>query len=68
MPTGTGAAATEPLDPVCAFHGKRRSEHVCLYCCLCFCNLTPEACWVDGEGQKWDICIECGDAQLAAQL
>jgi len=32
----------KPLDPVCAFHGKRASEHFCLYCCLCFETLAPE--------------------------
>ena len=49
------------IDPVCILHGKRRSEHVCLYCCLCFKDLTPETCWADEDGQKWDICVECGE-------
>lgn len=48
------------IDPVCAFHGKRRSEHICLYCCLCFETLTPDECWADEDGQKWDLCIPCG--------
>ncbi len=43
------------LDPVCIFHGKRRSEHECLVCCICFKNLTVETCY---NGQ--DICEECG--------
>lgn len=47
------------IDPVCFFHGKKRSEHECLYCALCFRNLTPEECWVDDTGQKWDVCVEC---------
>jgi hypothetical protein len=47
------------FDPVCAFHGKKASEHLCLYCCLCFKTLTPEECWVDEEGQRWDICVPC---------
>lgn len=44
------------FDPVCAMHGKRRSEHVCLYCCICFTDLTPDECATDSEGQKWDAC------------
>jgi hypothetical protein len=44
------------VDPVCLFHGKRRSEHRCLYCCICFWPLTPEECAVDSDGQKWDVC------------
>ena len=50
-------------DPVCAFHGKHWSEHEggrCLYCCQCFRTLTPEECWADESGQKWDICEDCG--------
>lgn len=47
------------LDPVCVFHGKRASEHACLYCCLCFRDLTPEECWEDEQGQKWDVCQAC---------
>ena len=49
------------IDPVCVFHGKRWSEHVCLYCCLCFETLTPEECFVNGDGVKWDMCRECGE-------
>jgi hypothetical protein len=47
------------IDPVCLFHGKRRSEHEggrCLFCGICFDTLTPEECWEDAEGQKWDVC------------
>jgi hypothetical protein len=47
------------IDPVCLFHGKRLSEHVCLYCCLCFMTLTPEQCYEDAERQKWDVCVPC---------
>jgi hypothetical protein len=47
------------FDPVCVFHGMRRSEHVCIVCQLCFSTLTPEECWEDEEGQKWDICKPC---------
>lgn len=52
-----------PVDPVCAFHGLRESEHVggrCLFCCICFETLTPEGCWQDEHGQKWDMCVPCG--------
>lgn len=54
------------IDPVCAFHGLRASEHEhgrCLYCCLCFDQLTPAECWADADGVKWDICVPCGVAQ-----
>ena len=49
------------IDPVCLHHGKRMSEHEggrCLYCCICFNTLTPERCWADEDGQKWDLCQE----------
>lgn len=54
------------LDPVCLFHGKRHSEHHCLYCCLCFKTLTPEECSVDEDGVKWDVCVECAEYEKAA--
>jgi len=53
---------TQPLgiiDPFCAHHGKRLSEHEggrCLYCCICYKELTPEECVVDIAGDKWDVC------------
>lgn len=47
------------IDPVCLVHGKRRSEHLCLYCCLCFNPLTPETCHVNDEGKKEDVCEDC---------
>ena len=47
------------FDPVCLVHGKRMSEHVCLYCCLCFKSLTPEECNVREDGTKEDVCKEC---------
>ena len=49
------------IDPYCAHHGKRMSEHeggFCLYCCICFKPLTPDECATDDEGQKWDVCRE----------
>ena len=48
-----------PIDPVCLAHGLRASEHEhgrCLYCCICFKQLTPMTCAVDEDGQKWDVC------------
>ena len=54
------------LDPVCAFHGLRASEHEfgrCLYCCLCFRTLTPDECWANEAGQKFDVCVPCGEAE-----
>jgi hypothetical protein len=47
------------LDPVCAIHGKRWSEHDggrCLYCCICYRPLTHDECAVDGDGDRWDVC------------
>ena len=58
------------IDPVCAFHGKRRSEHICLYCCLCFDPLTPEQCSINAEGEREDVCVPCAKfeaKQLAAR-
>lgn len=50
------------IDPFCAFHNKRWSEHEggkCLYCCLCFSTLTPDECYVDPNGTRWDVCVPC---------
>lgn len=47
------------LDPVCAFHGKRWSEHEggrCLYCCMCFETDPPTGWATDSEGTTWDVC------------
>jgi hypothetical protein len=46
-------------DPVCVIHGKRRSEHDCLYCCLCFKTLTVEECHVLPDGTREDVCVDC---------
>jgi hypothetical protein len=54
------------VDPVCLIHGKRRSEHNCLYCCLCFRTLTPDECWEDENDIKWDVCIECAKLEELA--
>lgn len=50
---------TLPIDPVCLLHGVRRSEHVCLYCCLCYRDLTYEECHLLPDGSREDICNEC---------
>lgn len=47
------------IDPVCLVHGKKMSEHDCLYCCLCFKPLTPEQCTMGTSGFKEDVCAEC---------
>lgn len=51
------------IDPVCAFHGKRRSQHECLYCCVCFAQLTRAECWLDEDGAAWDLCEPCGQQE-----
>ena len=53
------------FDPVCAMHGKRRSEHVCLYCCQCFKDLTPEECSVNSVGTRVDVCVPCAEHEAA---
>lgn len=52
------------IDPVCIIHGKKMSEHNCLYCCLCFKSITPSECWTNEKGQKENICIACAKAEL----
>ena len=47
------------IGPTCAFHGRLWSEHVCLYCCLCFRTLTVEECHLRSDGQREDVCNEC---------
>lgn len=47
------------MDPFCLFHGKRRSEHLCLYCCLCFENLTEEQCNRTEDGKLENVCVPC---------
>lgn len=47
------------IDPVCIIHGKKRSEHECLYCCLCFAALTLDKCSLNKGGEKQDVCIDC---------
>lgn len=47
------------IDPVCIMHGKRWSQHDCLYCCICFKDLTIEECHELSDGTKEDVCNEC---------
>ena len=51
------------FDPVCAFHGKRKSERDCLYCCLCFETITPEQCATEPDGTRVDVCTSCYDQE-----
>lgn len=51
------------FDPVCAFHGKRASEHQCLYCCLCFRTIEPEEFHRLPDGTREDVCDECAAAE-----
>jgi len=51
------------IDPVCLIHGKKKSEHVCLYCCLCFKSLTLEECNINKEGHREDVCVECAEEE-----
>jgi hypothetical protein len=54
------------IDPVCLVHGKRLSEHDCLYCCLCFVSLTPEECHIGPDGRREDVCNECAELEARA--
>jgi len=57
---------TVPIDPVCVMHGIARSKHLCLYCCLCFEDLTENDCYVDYNGDKWDVCKPCAKKEAEA--
>lgn len=59
--TNVGGTGEEPIDPVCLAHGKKMSEHQCLFCCMCFKDLTPEECNVLPSGDKEDVCKECAE-------
>ncbi len=57
-----------PIDPVCLLHGRKWSEHEhgrCLYCCLCFTELTLETCATTVDGDKTDVCVPCYEMELA---
>jgi hypothetical protein len=53
----------DTFDPVCLIHGKRKSEHHCLYCCLCFKSLTVEECHLLSDGTREDVCNECAEME-----
>ena len=59
------SSGTLVYDYVCLFHGKKLSEHFCLYCCLCFKTMTLDECNVNEEGKKEDICKECATREKA---
>lgn len=56
------------IDPVCLVHGKKKSKHLCLYCCLCFKPLTPEECNVRDNGQKEDVCKPCAKKERTQNM
>lgn len=49
------------IDSVCLLHGKPRSEHLCLFCCLCFKDLTIEECHKLEDGSIEDVCNDCAE-------
>jgi hypothetical protein len=52
-----------PIDITCSMHGRKRSEHMCLFCCLCFEDLTPEECNVRDNGALEDVCKPCAEEE-----
>jgi hypothetical protein len=54
---------SENVNAVCLIHGKKYSEHDCLYCGLCFKPLTVEQCAYLPDGKREDVCIECAMAE-----
>lgn len=54
---------TYQIDPVCLFHGKKASEHICLYCCLCFDTLTLEQCFINEQNRREDVCKKCAEQE-----
>jgi hypothetical protein len=55
------ADASSSHDPVCVFHGKKRSEHNCVVCCLCYRDLGLADCHVLLDGLKENVCHACAD-------
>jgi len=53
------------MSSVCLLHGKEISEHQCLYCCLCYRDLTEDECHVLDSGEREDVCNECASKELA---
>lgn len=55
------------IDPTCLIHGLKKSEHLCLYCCLCFKSLTPDECSRDDDGIAQDVCVPCWEEEKQAE-
>lgn len=53
------------VDPVCLRHGLPLSQHSCLYCTLCFEDLTPEQCNVCADGTRENVCKACAEQEAA---
>jgi hypothetical protein len=57
----TGQAAQAPVRLCC---GQRHAGAVCpdglVMCCICFSRFPPAGLYVDGHGDRWDICRACG--------
>ena len=63
--SGCRAQCAFVIDPVCLFHGKRKSEHECIVCCICYRTLTFEECHVMPDGEREDVCNECAAKEAA---
>lgn len=50
-------------DVTCVMHGRKKSEHLCLFCCLCFEDLTEAECNVRADGFKEDVCKPCAEVE-----
>ena len=61
-------AKRKKIDPVCLVHGKKMSEHVCLYCCLCWKGLTLDECHVTANGVKEDVCKPCAKREIQLMI
>jgi hypothetical protein len=36
-------------------------------CCICYGRFTPNNLFIDKDGQKWDMCIPCGEQEVTAK-
>lgn len=64
----TPKGGQENIDPVCIAHGKKKSEHACLICCLCFKSLTHEECSFLPSGTRTNVCVPCAEMEDKAGL
>ena len=59
-----GQLALFDTPPVRLCCGTAHAEPVCpdgqVMCCICFGRFTQDELWVDGQGDRWDMCKECG--------